>query len=95
MADPVNPLPESHLLDTEPIWTGMGTSAEMEAIGIQRLLAASGIEAIVNGSSTIPSVEFEVLVTRENAARARQVVSEALAAGPAGAEEAERATELP
>lgn len=73
----------------------MGPSAEMEAVNIQRLLSASGIDAIVNGFSQIPSVEFEVLVARENVARAREVVSEALAAGPAGAEEAERDSELP
>ena len=94
MSGPVEPLPESHQLDPEPIWTGMGPSAEMEAVNIQRLLSASGIEAIVNGFSQIPSVEFEVLVARNNVVRAREVVNEALAAGPAGAEEAERESEI-
>ena len=93
MADPEDPLAESHRFDTEPIWTGMGPNAEMEALQVQRLLAASGIEAIVNGFSQIPTVEFEVLVPHENVARARQILSEALASGPDAAEEAERESE--
>ncbi len=87
--------PDSHRYDAEPIWTGMGPSAEMEATNIQQLLQASGIDAFVNGFSQIPSVEFEILVARENVEKARQVIAEALASGPSGAEEAERDTELP
>ena len=88
-----DPSPESQRYDAEPIWTGMGPSAEMEATNIQRLLEASGIDAFVNGFSQIPSVEFEILVARENVAKARQVIADALASGPAAAEEAERSTE--
>lgn len=95
MTGPVNPIPESHNLDPEPIWSGMGPSAEMEATGIQSLLAAAGIDAIVNGFSQIPSVPFEVLVTQENVARAKQVLAEALASGAEAAEEGERQSEIP
>jgi hypothetical protein len=90
-----DPSPESHRYDAEPIWTGMGPSAEMEATNIQQLLEASGIDAFVNGFSQIPSVEFEILVARENVAKARQVIADALASGPSAAEEAERDTEAP
>jgi hypothetical protein len=65
----------------------------MEATNIQQLLQASGIDAFVNGFSQIPSVEFEILVARENVEKARQVIADALASGAAAAEEAERDTE--
>ena len=94
MTGPANSLPESHNFDPEPIWTGMGPSAEMEAVGIQSVLAAAGIDAVINGFSQIPSVPFEVIVTQENAAKAKQVLAEALASGSEAAEEAERDTEL-
>jgi hypothetical protein len=90
-----DPSPDSRRYDAEPIWTGMGPSAEMEATNIQQLLEASGIDAFVNGFSQIPSIEFEILVTHENVAKARQVIADALASGPSAAEEAERNTELP
>jgi hypothetical protein len=90
-----DPSPDSQRYDAEPIWTGMGPSAEMEATNIHQLLEASGIDAFVNGFSQIPSIEFEILVTRENVAKARQVIADALASGPSAAEEAERNTELP
>jgi hypothetical protein len=95
MTGPANSHPDSNALDTEVIWSGMGPSAEMEAVGIQSVLAAAGIDTIINGFSQVPTVPFEVLVTRENAARAKQVIAEALASGPRAAEEAERETELP
>lgn len=72
----------------------MGPSAEMEATGIRSVLAAAGIEAIINGFSQIPSVPFEVLVARQDAAKAKQVIAEALASGSAAAEEAERESEM-
>jgi hypothetical protein len=95
MSGPVDPLTEPHRFDTEVIWTGMGPSAEMEALNVQQVLAASGIDAFVNGSSPIPSVQFDVLVARINVARAREVLAEAIAAGPEAAEQGERETELP
>ena len=95
MTGPANPVRESHNFEPEPIWSGMGPSAEMEAIGIQSVLAAAGIDAIINGSAQIPSMEFEVLVAQENAAKAKQVLAEALASGSEAAEEAERAGEIP
>ena len=87
----VNP---SHNLDVEPIWSGMGPDAEMEAVGIQTVLASAGIDAIVNGSSSIPSVPFEVLVARSKVIEAKRVISEALQAGPQAAEEGEAESEV-
>ena len=87
----VNP---SHNLDVETIWSGMGPDAEMEAVGIQTVLASAGIDAIVNGSSAIPSVMFEVLVARSKVIEAKRVISEALQAGPQAAEEGEAESEV-
>ncbi len=95
MAGPVDTLPDSHDFDPQPIWTGMGPSAEMEAMGIQSLLSSAGIRAIINGFGQIPSVPFEVLVTREDVFKAKQVLADALASGSDAAEEAERGTEIP
>jgi hypothetical protein len=95
MADVLDSSAASHQFDSERIWAGAGAFAEMEAVGIQRVLAAAGIDAVINGPSQLPSDQFEVLVSREGAERARQVLAEALASGPAAADEAERLTELP
>jgi hypothetical protein len=43
----------------------------------------------VVGNSVLPTMSFEVRVARDQVARAREVVKEAQAAGPAAAEEAE------
>jgi hypothetical protein len=88
----VNP---SHSMDVEPIWSGMGPDAEMQAVGIQTVLASAGIDAIINGFSAIPSVPFEVLVARSRALEAKRTLAEALEAGPQAAEEGEAASELP
>ena len=83
----------SHNMDAEVIWSGMGPSAEMEAVGIQSVLTAAGIDTIINGFSQIPSVPFEVLVARERVDQARQVLAEAVAGGAAAAEEGQRQEE--
>jgi hypothetical protein len=95
MSDPVKqPLPAETLATTEVIWSGSGAFGEMQATNIQSLLAASGIESTINGSTQIPSMAFEVLVTGDNVAAARQIIEDAIASGPAAAEEAERESEL-
>jgi len=95
MADVLNSNATSHQFDSERIWAGAGAFAEMEAVGVQRVLAAAGINAVINGPSQLPSDQFEVLVARDELEQARQVLAEALASGPAAADEAERLTELP
>jgi hypothetical protein len=84
----------SHSLDVETIWSGMGPDAEMEAVGIQTVLSSVGIDAIINGSTALPSVSFEVLVARSKVVEARRAIAEALQAGPEAAEEGEAASEL-
>ena len=65
----------------------------MEALEIQNLLKANGIESVVAGSTTIPSVEFQVQVPRSLLEDAERVLAEAREAGPAAADEAEAAEE--
>ena len=80
----------SHDLDVETIFDAVGTTAEMEAIGIRGVLEANGIPSVMVGPSVYPNLRFLVRVTKKDAARARQTLADARAAGPAAAEEAHR-----
>jgi hypothetical protein len=70
-----------------------GSVEEMEAFAIKGLLEANGIEAIMVNPGTLPNLSAQVLVAEELAAEAQRIIAEARAAGPAAAEEAERASE--
>ena len=85
-----NPLDPTAHLDLETISSHAG---EMEAMSIKAVLAASGIEAVIVGDAVLPNFPFEVRVARDRVEEAKQLVAEAEAAGPAAAEEAERAGE--
>lgn len=78
----------SSALDLVNIFKGSGTTAEIEALSIQTVLKASGIEAIIEGASELPNLPFAVKVPKVDQARAEAVLAEARAAGPAAAEEA-------
>jgi Putative prokaryotic signal transducing protein len=87
---------ESHELDYVTVFnTGDGTSeSESEALTVKSLLEANGVFAIVSGENVpIPSLGWEIRVAKEHEAEARRIISEARAAGPSGAEEAESETE--
>jgi hypothetical protein len=83
----------SDALDLQAVFSGEGTTAEMEALGIKSILDASGIDAVLVGTSTLPNLRFEVRVPREKADDAREVILEAQQAGPAAADAAERESE--
>jgi hypothetical protein len=86
---------ESHDLDLVTVFdTGAG-STEMEAQTIKNLLDANGINAVIVGSTPVPSVGQEVQVARDQVSEAKRLIAEALAAGPAAADEGEAATEKP
>jgi hypothetical protein len=70
-----------------------GSTAEMQAIAIQSILQAEGIQSVIIGSSTMPNLGYEVRVSAEDLDRARQTLLDAKAAGPAAAAEAEQASE--
>src|ERR1035441_851612 len=63
----VDPSPD---LDLVTLFRSSNTDAEMEANNIHGMLQASGIPSVVEGTSVIPSLEFQVLVPRENAEEA-------------------------
>ena len=69
--------------------TVFGAASEMEAMSIHGVLDAGGISAMIVGDSRYPNFPQEVRVAKELEARAKQLIEDALAAGPAGAEEAE------
>lgn len=83
----------SHALDLEAVFSAGGATAEIEATNVRAILEASGIEAVLVGSSSLPNLPFEVRVAREDVSRAQEVINEARAAGPEAAEEAEQASE--
>jgi hypothetical protein len=83
----------SHEFDMETIFDGVGTTAEMEAIGVRAVLEASGIPCVLVGATPYPNLRFLVRVPRKEKERARQALAEAEAAGPAAADEAEQAGE--
>jgi len=83
----------SEQLDLVTIFESAGSNAEMEALDVKALLEANGIEAVIVGDSRFPNLPEAVRVAREQAHHAKRLIQEALAAGPEGAEQAERAGE--
>jgi len=80
-------------LDMEILANFHGPNGEMEARAVESVLRAAGIEAVVEGAIGFSSMPFEVSVARNQVEEARAVLAAALEAGPAGAEEAEDASE--
>jgi hypothetical protein len=80
--------------ELETIYRGETTTVgEVEATGVKSILEANGIDCVVVGDSVLPNLGFEVRVASDRADEARRVLAEALAIGPAGAEEGERESE--
>ncbi|HLH40267.1 MAG TPA: DUF2007 domain-containing protein [Bryobacteraceae bacterium] len=74
--------------------SGDGGESESEALTIQSLLKANGIDAEIAGvRGPFPNLAWEVRVAKEHALEARRIIEEARAAGPSAAEEAEAETE--
>jgi hypothetical protein len=80
-------------LDLVTVFEADGATGEMESMEVQAVLEANGIPAVTVGASVIPSLPFEVRVPKEHLERALIAIAEAQAAGPAAAEEAEKAGE--
>jgi hypothetical protein len=67
---------------------------EMEVMTVQQLLESNGIDTVLVGDSPLPNLAEEIRVAEEDAERAKLLIADALAAGPAGAAEAEAESEL-
>ena len=91
---PANP-DAGEQLDQVTVFQSAGVSAEMEALDVRALLESSGLDAVLVGDTRYPNFPYEVRVPREQAQQAERLIAEALAAGPAAADEAEAATEKP
>jgi len=85
----------SHAMDLVSVFEAMGADAEMEAMAVKGVLDAAGIDVVMVGSSSLPNLTFSVQVPVEMQEEALRRIEEAKAAGPAAAEEAERAGETP
>jgi len=83
----------SHALDMETLFEAVGTTAEVEALGIKTVLDAAGIPNELVGGSQMPNLPFALKVPQAMVEKARAVLAEAQQAGPAAAEEAEQSTE--
>ena len=70
-----------------------GGTDEMEVETVQALLESNGIETVLIGDSPLPNLAEEIRVAQKDAERAQALIAEALAAGPAGAAEAEAESE--
>ena len=79
----------SHALDSVIVFEGSGTTAEIEALGIQAVLEAEGIRVVVGGETSFPNLPWSIAVSKADAPRALQVIAEAKKAGPRAAVEAE------
>ena len=76
------------------VFRSSGFSAEMEADTVKEVLESNGVQAIVTGLDVLPGAhEVVIQVAAEQKERADRLIAEALQAGPAAAEEAERASE--
>jgi hypothetical protein len=69
--------------------------SELELAAVQPLLEAGGIDVIVQGATPLPNLPYELLVPEDQLEQARQILREAMQAGPEGAAEAESETEEP
>lgn len=76
-------------LDFEILANYHGPNGEMEARAVESVLRSAGITAVVEGAVGFSSVPFEVSVPKGQIEAAREVLAEALAAGPEAAEQAE------
>ena len=79
----------SHALDSVIVFEGSGTTAEIEALGIQAVLEAEGIRVVMGGETNFPNLPWSVAVSKADAPRALQIIKDAKRAGPKAAVDAE------
>ena len=79
----------SHARDVVTIFEGSGTTAEVEALGLQAVLEAAGIAVVLGGETSFPNLPWSVGVSKKDHARALDIIEEAKEAGPKAAVEAE------
>jgi hypothetical protein len=94
LPDEVEEVDDSPELDLETIYHAEASATgEIEAMGIKNLLDSNGVAAVLVGDSVLPNFPFEVRVAHDQVDRARLLIAEAKATGPAAALEAELESE--
>lgn len=83
----------THHLDAETIYEGQGQNAAIEAMNIKGVLEANGISVWVTDGAPYPSLPVVMRVPKDQLEKAKQILAEAQAAGPAAAEEQELVSE--
>jgi hypothetical protein len=91
--DEFDEVDESHDLDLVTVFQSAGNTSEMEAMSVLAMLKSNGIYAMTTADQRFPNLPDEVRVPQDKAAEAKRLIEEALAAGPAAADEAEAGTE--
>jgi hypothetical protein len=87
---------QSHDLDMISVFSsGDGSTEGFEAQAVKNLLEASGVHAIVVNESQLLGLSLQVQVAREHVTQAKRLIADAISAGPAAADEAERQSEEP
>jgi hypothetical protein len=86
---------DSEDFDLVTVFSSEDHNSEMQAQAVQSVLEAGGIPAVIVGSSVLPNLPFEVRVPSSRVEEAEKIIADSEAVGPAGAEEAERASEEP
>lgn len=84
---------ESHDLDLITVFQAAGATSEIEALSVQSLLQAAGIDAVLVDSEMLPNLPAEVRVAKERVTEAKRIIADSLAAGPSAALEAEKQSE--
>jgi hypothetical protein len=84
---------ESSDLDMVTVFRSAGSGTESEAMVVQGLLESNGVEALLMADSRFPNLSEHVRVPRNQVTDAKRLIANALAAGSAGAEEAEAGSE--
>jgi len=96
LPDEVEEVDDASDLDLETIYHAEGSATgELETLEIKNLLESNGIAAVIVGDSVLPNLPFEIKVAREQAERAKLLITEAQLTGPAAAEQGELETENP
>jgi len=80
-------------LDMVTLYRSSNAVSEIEADIIRGILDSHGVPALLTRAMGYPPLGFEVQVQRRDLREAERLIEEALAAGPAAAADAERASE--
>jgi hypothetical protein len=92
-SEPLEPLDTSEDLDLVSLFDSDEHTADMEARVIQSVLEAGGVPSVIVGGAEMPNIPCDIRVPKARLEEALLLIAESQAAGPSGAEEAEKNSE--